>query len=323
MPKTKFYYDTEALTYRAIKRSLTEKILRMFIWLVVIVTLMYLGFFGLSFTLKSPKVNAQEREIENLKFNYKILASKVNRANKILDDISDRDDNIYRVYFGISPVSRNLINTGLGGINRYDSLDGYKYSKLVKILAREIDIISKRLVIQSRSLDTIVGLAKNNSKRLASIPAIQPVSNKDLKRMASGYGYRIHPIYKIRKFHPGMDFSAPKGTPVYATGDGKVTMTKIKRTGYGKHIKISHRYGYQTLYAHLDKILVRRGQKVKRGDLIGRVGSSGTSTANHLHYEVRSKGKHVNPVYFYHNDLTPEQYDKMIMLSSQENQSFD
>ena len=158
---------------------------------------------------------------------------------------------------------------------------------------------------------------------LAALPAIQPVSNKNLSRMASGYGYRIHPIYKTRKMHSGMDFSAKTGTEIYATGDGKISKVRKSRRGYGNHVVIEHGYGYKTLYAHMSKYIVRKGQKVKRGEVIGYVGSTGTSVAPHLHYEVHKDGKKINPVNFYYNDLTPEEYEKMLEISSQNNQSFD
>jgi murein DD-endopeptidase MepM/ murein hydrolase activator NlpD len=212
---------------------------------------------------------------------------------------------------------------GFGGVNRYKSLDGFENSTMIKDVTKKIDILSKQLVVQSKSLDEIVGMAKNKKEMLASIPAIQPVANKELKRMASGYGYRIHPIYKTRKYHWGMDFSAPKGTPVYATGNGKVSKVKRSRRGYGNQVKITHGFGYQTFYAHLDRYTVRKYQKVKRGDLIGYVGSSGTSTAPHLHYEVLKGNRKVNPVYYYFNDLTPDEYNTMLEMSSLENQSLD
>ncbi len=194
---------------------------------------------------------------------------------------------------------------------------------MIEKATKDLDVLSKQLVVQSKSLDEIVALAKNKEELLASIPAIQPVANKDLKRMASGYGYRIHPIYKTRKFHWGMDFSAPKGTPVYATGNGTIEKVKRSRRGYGNQVKINHGFGYVTFYAHLQKYTVRKNQKVKRGDLIGYVGTSGTSTAPHLHYEVIKGKRKLNPVYFYFSDLTPEEYDRMLEMASQENQSLD
>ena len=188
---------------------------------------------------------------------------------------------------------------------------------------KKIDQVTTQLYIQSKSFDEIIELAQNKTTMLASIPAIQPVSNKDLSRMASGFGNRIHPIYKTRKFHAGMDFSAKTGTPIYATGDGEISKIKRSRKGYGNHVVINHGFGYKTLYAHMSKYIVKKRQKVKRGDIIGYVGNTGTSVAPHLHYEVHKDGKKINPVNFYYNDLTPEQFEKMLLISSQSNQSFD
>ena len=241
----------------------------------------------------------------------------------MLDDIQQRDDNIYRVIFEADPIPKSIRKAGYGGINRYQDLTGYNNAELVIDITKKIDQITKQLYIQSKSFDDIIDLAKNKADMLASIPAIQPVSNKDLSRMASGYGSRIHPIYKTKKFHAGMDFSAKTGTPIYATGDGKIFKVRKSRRGYGNHVIIDHGFGYKTLYAHMSKYIVRRGEKVKRGDVIGYVGSSGTSVAPHLHYEVHYNGKKINPVNFYYNDLTPDQYEKMLEISSQNNQSFD
>lgn len=323
MAKKKFYYDEEKLIYVQVLSNRKDKINNVLIYIFVVICLPFFGFFILSFLIKSPKIRQQEDIIKSLKINYEILSTKVKKVNEVLDEIEERDDNIYRVYFRANPVAKSVRNQKVGGINRYKDLEGHKYSELIKDLAQKVDLISQRLVVQSKSLDTIVEMAKNKTKRLAHIPAIQPVSNKNLKRMASGYGYRIHPIYKVRKFHSGMDFSTPEGTPIVATGDGTVTVSKDSRMGYGKHIEINHGYGYITRYAHLSRRIVRRWKKVKRGDIIGYVGSTGSSTAPHLHYEVLVNKKHTNPVYFYYNDLTPEQYEKMIRLSRLENQSFD
>jgi murein DD-endopeptidase MepM/ murein hydrolase activator NlpD len=277
----------------------------------------------LSQFLKTPDQLAQERELENLKFNYELLNKRLDESSSILSQLQQRDNNIYRAYFEANPIPEEQRKAGFGGVNRYRYLNGYDNTKLIKTATKKLDILSKQLVVQSKSLDEIVVLAKNKKEMLASIPAIQPVANKDLKRMASGYGYRIHPIYKTRKFHWGMDFSAPRGTPVYATGNGKIEKVKRSRRGYGNQVKINHGFGYKTFYAHLEKYTVRKGQKVKRGDLIGYVGTSGISTAPHLHYEVIKGNRKLNPVYFYFSDLTPEEYDRMLEMASQENQSLD
>ena len=271
----------------------------------------------------SPKEKILNREIKQLTTQYNIIQDKLQQVELVLDDIQKRDDNIYRIIFGADPIPKSIRKAGYGGINRYKDLSGYKNSELITSTASKLDQVTKQLYIQSKSFDDIIDLAKNKKDMLASIPAIQPVSNKDLSRMASGYGYRIHPIYKTRKFHHGMDFSTKSGTPIYATGNGKVTKTKKSRRGYGNHIVIDHGYGYKTLYAHMKRYIVKRGQKVKRGEVIGYVGNTGTSVAPHLHYEVHKDGKKINPVNFYYNDLDPDQYEKMLEICSQNNQSFD
>ncbi len=323
MAKVKYYYDSETLSYRRIEQSkgTISKIVILISLSVLLVMLS--GFIVLSQFLKTPDQLAQERELENLKFNYELLNKRLDESSSILSQLQQRDNNIYRAYFEANPIPEEQRKAGFGGVNRYRYLNGYDNTKLIKTATKKLDILSKQLVVQSKSLDEIVVLAKNKKEMLASIPAIQPVANKDLKRMASGYGYRIHPIYKTRKFHWGMDFSAPRGTPVYATGNGKIEKVKRSRRGYGNQVKINHGFGYKTFYAHLEKYTVRKGQKVKRGDLIGYVGTSGISTAPHLHYEVIKGNRKLNPVYFYFSDLTPEEYDRMLEMASQENQSLD
>ena len=323
MAKVKFYYDSETLSYQRIQVDRKTKFKNSMFFVAALVLVAFIGFVGFSYLIKSPSQIAQQRELENLQLHFELLSKRIDDGTEVLNEIQDRDNNIYRVYFEAEPISKEQRMAGFGGVNRYKSLDGFENSTMIKDVTKKIDILSKQLVVQSKSLDEIVGMAKNKKEMLASIPAIQPVANKELKRMASGYGYRIHPIYKTRKYHWGMDFSAPKGTPVYATGNGKVTKVKRSRRGYGNQVKITHGFGYQTFYAHLDRYTVRKHQKVKRGDLIGYVGSSGTSTAPHLHYEVLKGNRKVNPVYYYFNDLTPDEYNTMLEMSSLENQSLD
>ena len=263
------------------------------------------------------------REIKNMVFQYNQIKDKLNQISLVMADLQNRDDNIYRVIFEAEPIPNSIRKAGYGGVNRYEALKGYNNSDLIINTTKKLDQISKQLYIQSKSFDEIIELAKHKSEMLAAIPAIQPVSNKNLSRMASGFGPRIDPIYKTKKFHAGMDFSAKTGTPIYATGNGKVIRVRKSRKGYGNHVKIDHGYGYITLYAHMQKYIVKKGQKVKRGEVIGYVGNTGKSVAPHLHYEVHKNGKKVNPVNFFYNDLTSEEYEKMIILSSQNNQSFD
>ncbi|WP_281351377.1 M23 family metallopeptidase [Prolixibacter denitrificans] len=264
-----------------------------------------------------------KRENERLLTQYTLMNKDLDNMSKVLKDIQYRDDNIYRVIFEAEPIPASVRKAGFGGINRYSQLESMDNADLVISTARKLDVLTKQIYIQSKSYDDVMKMALNKEKMLASLPSIMPVSNKDLKRTASGWGYRIHPIYKIRKFHYGMDFSAPTGTEVFATGSGVVKWIRRSKIGYGNHILISHGYGFETEYAHLSAFNVKPGQKVKRGDVIGFVGSTGTSTAPHLHYEVHKNGKKVNPQNYYFLDLSPQEYEKMIEISSNMGQSFD
>lgn len=323
MAKIKYYYDTKTLSYKRINLSKLEKTKRFsyFIFssaisgLIMIVT--FFQFFD------SPKEKRLINEINRLVNQYEIIDNKMYKIELVLDDIQKRDDNIYRSIFEADPIPTSIRKQGFGGINRYKELEGYSNSSIMIETSTKIDQITKQLYLQSKSFDEIIDLTKDKLSMLASIPAIQPVSNKNLKRMASGYGYRIHPIYKTRKMHAGMDFSAKTGTEIYATGNGIINKVRRSKKGYGNYVEINHGYGYKTLYAHMSKYIVKKGQKVKRGEVIGYVGNTGTSVAPHLHYEVIKNGKKIDPVNFFYNDLSAEEYAKMLEISSQNNQSFD
>jgi len=237
--------------------------------------------------------------------------------------LQETDDNLYRTIFETEPLPSSYREGGIGGVNRYQELEGFSNSELVIETARKLDGIRKKVYAQSQSFDELIAYAREKEEMLGSIPAIQPLSNKDLKRTASGFGYRIHPIYKISKFHSGMDFTAPTGTDVYATGNGVIKEVKSARRELGNHIIVDHGFGYQTVYGHLNGFNVRVGQKVKRGDVIGFVGSTGLSTAPHLHYEVLVNGAQVDPALYYFNDLTPEEYERMLEISTKSGQTFD
>ena len=323
MSKIKYYYDTKTLSYKPIESSGVDKFKNFIVYftssaiLAFFILLIFFQYFD------SPKEKRLKGEINNLLSQYEIINSDLKKIEIVLDDIQTRDDNIYRTIFEADPIPTSIRKQGFGGVNRYKKLSGFSNSDLIINTTKKVDQLTKQLYLQSKSFDEIIELAKNKSKMLASIPAIQPVANKDLKRMTSGYGYRIHPIYKTRKMHYGMDYSAKVGTEIYATGDGVISKVKRSKRGYGNYVKINHGFGYETLYAHMSRYIVKKGQKVKRGEVIGYVGNSGISTAPHLHYEVRKDNKKINPVNFYFNDLTPEEYEKMLELASQPNQSFD
>lgn len=273
--------------------------------------------------IDSPKEKSLKRENAQLRMQYEVMNKQLAQVEDVLEDMQQRDDNIYRVIFEADPIPSSIRKAGFGGTNRYQEFLGMENSNLVISTKKRLDIISKQLYVQSKSFDEIIELSRDKEKMLHSIPAIMPLNNKDLKRTASGWGYRIHPIDKIRKFHYGMDFTAPIGTDVFSSGNGKVKKVIRSRRGYGNHIIVDHGYGYETLYAHLNGFNVRRGQHINRGDIIGYVGNSGRSTGPHLHYEVRYKGRPVNPKNYYYMDLTPEEYEEMIELASNYGQTFD
>ncbi len=323
MPKSKYRFNPETLSYDKIKLSFKNKLLKFLTRFATSIVVAVILIVVLSIFFDFPKERILKRENVQLLLQYEIMNKQINRITKLLQGVQMRDDNIYRMIFEVEPIPSSIRKAGFGGINRYAKLQSLENAELVIETAKKLNIIETQLYIQSKSYDEIIDLAKNKEKMLQSIPAIMPLSNKDLKRTASGWGYRIHPIYKIRKFHYGMDFSAPTGTEIYATGNGTIILTKYSRRGYGNHIVIAHGYGYKTLYAHLSKILVKKGEKVKRGDVIGLVGNTGLSVSPHIHYEVHKNNKKINPVNYYFNDLSPEEYEKMIEISLKSGQSFD
>ncbi len=324
MSKVKYYYDNESLSYKKIERKpgrriglialgIASSFLAGFILLII--------YFNIP-EIETPKEKALKRELNNLKIQYSVLNKKIDIAQEVLADVQHRDNNIYRVYFEANPIPEEQRKAGFGGVNRYQYLNGFDNSELIIETHKKMDILQKQIVVQSKSLDEIVKLAKEKEKLLTAIPAIQPIKNENLTRMASGYGMRMHPILKYRKMHNGMDFTAKKGTDVFATGDATVKKARRSR-GFGNLIILDHGFGYETYYAHLSAFEVREGQKVKRGEVIGKVGNTGLSTGAHLHYEVHKNGKVVNPINYYHGDLTAEEYDIMLNQSTLENQSLD
>lgn len=325
MSKVKYYYDSETLSYRKIEKkkgrrlgifllSLTGMLLSGFLLLLVYLNLPY---------VETPKEKSLKRELANMQLQFELLNKKMGEAETVLTEVAERDNNLYRVYFEANPIPQEQRKAGFGGVNRYKDLEGFDNSKLIIASSKRLDVLTKQIVVQSKSLDEVAQLAEEKEKFLLAIPAIQPVKNEDLTRVASGFGYRTDPFTKTSKFHFGMDFTAPRGTPVYASGDGRVSRADNTASGYGKHIRIDHGYGYESLYAHLYKYNVRNGQHVKRGDLIGFVGSTGRSEAPHLHYEIFKDGERINPINFYYGNLTPEEFAEMLKKSQEENQSLD
>ena len=323
MSKIKYYYDSDTLSYRKIERKKRNTIKFASLFLFGSVIFGFLFVFLASQYVESPKEKALKRELQNMELQYGLLNKKMDEAEKVLTNVEERDNNIYRLYFEANPIPEEQRRAGFGGINRYKDLEGFDNSRLIVNSNRRMDVLQKQIVVQSKSLDEIANLAEDKAKFLATIPAIQPVKNEDLKRMASGYGYRSDPFTKVRKFHYGMDFTSPRGTPIYATGDGVVKRADNRSAGYGKHIRIDHGYGYMSLYAHLYKYNVKKNQKVKRGDIIGFVGSTGRSQAPHLHYEIFKDKERINPLNFYYGSLSAEEFDELLQRASVENQSLD
>ncbi len=325
MSKVKYYYDPDTLSYRKIEPEKSRRYRN--------IVFFFLGAFLFGFLMlilllntnliNTPRELSLAREGKNYELQFELLNKKMEHIEDVLVNIEDRDNNIYRLYFEANPIPEEQRRAGFGGINRYKALEGFNNSDMVIATTQRLDIIKKQMTIQSKSLDEITKLAKEKEKLLVAIPAIQPINNEDLKRMASGYGWRSDPFTKARKMHYGMDFTAPKGTPIYATGDGKITRADNNSSGYGKHIRIDHGYGYLSLYAHLSQYNVKKGKKVKRGDLIGFVGSTGRSEAPHLHYEVWKDKNRINPLNFYYGSLSPEEFENMLKYANQENQSLD
>ena len=325
MAKVKYYYDSENLAYRKIITKKRKKFGFALLFLVASALFGFLAFVVLLNTpyFETPKDRLQAREIENLKLHYAILNKKMDQLDDGLSALEDRDNNVYRVYFNAEPIPDEERKAGFTTANRYKELEGYDNSELVLNTTKRIEGLSKELAIQSKSLDYILKLAKAKNNLLAAIPAIQPVRNENLKRMASGFGYRTDPFTKARKMHEGMDFTAKTGAPIYATGDGYVAQADNTASGFGNHVVIRHGFGYETLYAHLSKYKCRAGQHVKRGDVIGYVGSTGRSEGPHCHYEVHKNGKVVNPLNFYYGNISAVEYIAISKLANQENQSLD
>jgi len=327
MRKEKFVYNTQTLRYEKVVEPLKTKLLRVFGFLSAVVVA---AIIIISITLTyfpSPKEKALMREIEQMNYQYIAMNNQVELMSKVLDNVQERDANVHRIIFGMDPIDNGVWNSGIGGHDQYSNLTQYKNTGALLVATQEkVELLGRQLTVESRSLDTLTDLAMDRENMLASIPAIKPVRADKLKRKMrtlSGFGMRLHPIYKRRKMHTGIDFTAPKGTAIQATGNGKVVNIKNNRSGYGKHVIIDHGYGYKTLYAHMAEINVTLGQQVKRGQKIGVVGSTGTSTAPHLHYEVMLKGKKVNPIHYCMDGLSPKEYQELVDMAGTSNQSFD
>lgn len=320
MGKERYLFNTKSLKVEKVQVTIWDKVKAMlriiFAGMVFSVIVLSIGYTFFD----SPKEKILRREIEQFKFQYQLINDRMDILATVLDDMRVRDDHIYRVIFETEPIPKTIREAAFGGTDRYSQFQGYQNSQLISATMQRLDQITRQLYVQSKSYDEVFDMAKNKADMLASIPAIIPVAN-GVERLVSGFGFRIHPIYKTRRMHTGVDFLAPTGTPIYATGNGKVVEAERSNHGYGRMVVIDHGYGYETLYAHLSQIRVREGQEIKRGEIIGMVGNTGTSTAPHLHYEVIRNGRKVNPIDYFFNDLSPEEFEYIIEVASRENQS--
>ncbi len=323
MAKVKYRFNAHTLSYDKIVISFKTKFKRFIALFSTTLVSSVLIAVGILQFYESPRMRSFHKENERLETQYKLLYKDLLTVEKVLDEIEKRDNNLYRVVFESDPIPSTIRKAGFGGVNRYSQLESFDNSELVIRTAEKLDIISKQAYIQAKSYDEVLNMALNKEKMVSSMPAIMPISNKSLKSTASGWGFRYHPIYKIKQFHYGMDFTAPIGTKIYATGDGVVKDVQSIGGGYGSWIMIDHGFDYQTLYAHLSGFNVKVGEQVKRGHVIGYVGNSGTSTGPHVHYEVHKNGQPVNPQYYYFKDLNAMEYEKMVNISSNIGQTFD
>ena len=323
MSKQKYKYNPETLSYEKVKLSPLKKVLRVLLWIAPSLVFGLLLAYFVTRRIDSPKEKQLKVELNESNKELKRLQNDMKLVNDVLDVIQSRDEELYRAALYADKFPDELRMMGVGGSDRYAHLNTLSNADLLISTSEQMDKLERRLNAQSISFLELLKLAKDKEKLLASIPAIQPVRNSDLKRGISGFGYRIDPIYKTTQMHTGMDFIADKGTEVYVTGDGVVEDIENNLWGYGKCIVVNHGYGYKTRYAHLSAFKVKKGQKLKRGELIGLVGSTGKSTGSHLHYEVEVNGTKVNPIGYYHSDLTSEQYEKLLQMSENSYQSMD
>lgn len=327
MKKEKFIYNTHTLRYEKVEVSLKSRLIRLFGLLCAILVFSgIMSFFALNI-FSSPREQTLQREIQVMKQQYEVVNEQMDLQAKVLDNLKERDANVHRMIFGMEPIDEGVWEGGVGGAERYKSLMTYKSSgeMMVQTMQR-MDKLGRKMVVQSKSLDSILVMMEEKDKMIASLPSIKPVRSDMLKKsmaQMSGFGLRVHPIYKVRKMHKGIDFSAKTGTPIYASGDGTISRVQNSRSGYGNNVMINHGYGYESLYAHMSKILVKPGQKVKKGQKIGLVGSTGRSTGPHLHYEVHYKGAPVNPIDYCQDGLKPQEYAQFVELASNSNISFD
>ena len=323
MTKVRFYFNTHTLRYEKLEVPLKVRLLRFFGFMALSIVIASIIVFISFQYIDSPKEKLLRNENEDLKENYSILEKRIQELNGQVAELENRDNEVYRAIFESTPIPDSARQKKMAEKKEVQLVQSMSKTELVQSIEEQLNRLSQLTAYQNVSYNEIDDMLKNKQQLLAGIPAIQPVSNKLLTRIASGFGTRIDPVYKVAKFHAGLDFAAPQGTPIYATADGRVTEADFNAGGYGNHVVINHGFGYETLYGHMYQIIARVGQMVKRGEVIGYVGNTGKSTGPHCHYEVHKNGQPIDPVYFFYNDLTPEQYDRILKQAAAGNQSLD
>lgn len=323
MKKVKYYYNTHTLRYEKLSTPLRVRLLQVFGYIAASIVTGIL-IFAITFRyVDSPKEKLMRQQNDDLKQNYRVLNERLKQLELQMAEIANRDNNVYRSIFESLPIPDSARVKEMEKKKEVSLVQSMGENELIISMTSQLNNLSLRMAYQLKSFDAIANMVKNKEQLLAAIPSIQPVSNRNLSRVASGFGYRIDPIYKDRRLHAGLDFTAPMGTPIYATADGVIKDAGFNTGGYGNRVLINHGFGYETMYAHLVKIKARVGQKIKRGEVIGYVGNSGKSTGPHCHYEVHRYGTPVDPIYYFYNDLTPAQFDRILKLAAASNQSFD
>ncbi|MDB5206455.1 MAG: family metallopeptidase [Flavisolibacter sp.] len=323
MKKIKYYYNTHTLRYEKLITPLRVKLLQIFgFFAAAFVTAALIAYVAFRF-VGSPYERVLRSQNSDLKDELQRLNEKVSSISQQMVAIEKRDNEVYRSIFEAQPIPDSLRTLQAEKAQEIAKVEGLPENRLIYAIDTTIQKLGARIEAQKKSYNQLMGLINNKELLLAATPAIQPVSNKDLNRIASGYGYRVDPVYKTIKLHAGLDFAAPQGTPIYATADGAIKEAGFSDGGYGNHVVINHGYGYETVYGHMVRIKARRGQKIKRGEIIGYVGSTGKSTGPHCHYEVHKNGQKIDPVYFFYNDLSPQQFDQLLKQASSSNQSLD
>jgi len=323
MRKIKYYYNTHTLRFEKLEKPLRVRLLQVFGFIAAsIVTGIII--FAIAFQyIDSPKEKLLRQQNEDLKEGYAVIEERIKQLELKMGEITNRDNTVYRSIFEADPIADSARVKDMEQKKEMQLVQRMGSTNLVNTIIDQLNNLSLRIAYQDKSFNELIEMVNNKAKLLAAIPAIQPISNKQLSRIASGFGFRIDPIYKTRKSHMGLDFAAPSGTPIYATADGIVKFSGFSTSGYGNHVIINHGFGYETLYGHMVRVGATQGQQVKRGQVIGYVGSTGKSTGPHLHYEVHKSGVQQDPINFFYNDLTPAQFDRLLKMAAANNQSLD